>query len=98
MRETDVHLGEPPAVVNIGVGVHGVASRTDVFRLPELWQLRLYQYDAELTVDGTAHTIRPGRVSLVPARHHGPLPLPGPLRTPTPICASPPPGRLAPSP
>lgn len=66
MRETDVHLGEPPAVVNIGVGVHGVASRTDVFRLPELWQLHLYQYDAELTVDGTAYPIRPGRVSLVP--------------------------------
>jgi AraC family transcriptional regulator len=66
MRETELHLGEPPAVVNIGVGVHGVASRTDVFRLPELWQLHLYQYDAELTVDGTAHLIRPGRVSLVP--------------------------------
>lgn len=66
MRETEIHLGEPPGVVNIGVGVHGVASRTDVFRLPELWQLHLYQYDAELTVDGTAHVIRPGRVSLVP--------------------------------
>jgi AraC-like DNA-binding protein len=66
MRETELHLGEPPAVVNIGVGVHGVASRTDIFRLPELWQLHLYQYDADLTVDGTAHTIRPGRVSLVP--------------------------------
>lgn len=61
-----MHLGEPPAVVNIGVGVHGVVNRTDVFRLPRLWQLHLYQYDAELTVDGTAHTIRPGRVSLVP--------------------------------
>jgi AraC family transcriptional regulator len=66
MRETELHLGEPPAVVNIGVGVHGVASPTDVFRLPELWQLHLYQYDAELTVDGTSHVIRPGRVSLVP--------------------------------
>ncbi|MFI6492376.1 helix-turn-helix domain-containing protein [Streptomyces sp. NPDC050564] len=66
MRETELHLGEPPAVVNIGVGVHGVASPTDVFRLPELWQLHLYQYDAELTVDGTSHLIRPGRVSLVP--------------------------------
>ncbi|MFF4353444.1 helix-turn-helix domain-containing protein [Streptomyces sp. NPDC001530] len=66
MRETELHLGEPPAVVNIGVGVHGVASPTDVFRLPELWQLHLYQYDAELTVDGTPHLIRPGRVSLVP--------------------------------
>ncbi|MFI6275243.1 helix-turn-helix domain-containing protein [Streptomyces sp. NPDC050988] len=66
MRETEIHLGEPPVVANAGVGVHGVASRTDVFRLPELWQLHLYQYEAELTVDGTAHVIRPGRVSLVP--------------------------------
>ncbi|MFJ9587448.1 AraC family transcriptional regulator [Streptomyces acidicola] len=66
MRETEIHLGEPPFVAAVGVGVHGVASRTDVFRLPELWQLHLYQYDAELTVDGTAHTIRPGQVSLVP--------------------------------
>ncbi|MEU9287204.1 helix-turn-helix transcriptional regulator [Streptomyces sp. NPDC048275] len=66
MRETELHLGEPPGVVNIGIGVHGLASRTDVFRLPELWQLHLYHYDAELTVDGTAHLIRPGRVSLVP--------------------------------
>jgi AraC-like DNA-binding protein len=66
VRETEIHLGEPPVVVAAGVGVHGVASPTDVFRLPELWQLHLYQYDADLTVDGTAHTIRPGRVSLVP--------------------------------
>lgn len=66
MREVELHLGEPPLVANVGLGVHGVASRTDVFRLPELWQLHLYSYDAELTVDGTAHLIRPGRVSLVP--------------------------------
>ncbi|WP_307543471.1 AraC family transcriptional regulator [Streptomyces sp. V3I8] len=66
MRETRIHLGEPPVVVDAGVGVHGVASRTDVFRLPGLWQLHLYQYEAELTVDGTPHLVRPGRVSLVP--------------------------------
>ncbi|GAA3879823.1 hypothetical protein GCM10023084_35910 [Streptomyces lacrimifluminis] len=66
MRETELYLGEPPHVANAGVGVHGVASRTDVFRLPELWQLHLYQYEAELTVDGTVHVVRPGRVSLVP--------------------------------
>ena len=66
MHETEIHLGEPPVVVNIGVGVHGVANRTDIFRLPELWQLHLYGYEAELTVEGTAHAIRPGRVSLVP--------------------------------
>ncbi|MBA2951538.1 AraC family transcriptional regulator [Streptomyces himalayensis] len=66
MLVTQIHLGEPPLVAAAGVGVHGVASRTDVFRLPELRQLHLYQYDAELIVDGTPHVIRPGRVSLVP--------------------------------
>ncbi|MEU8793629.1 helix-turn-helix transcriptional regulator [Streptomyces sp. NPDC048643] len=66
MRETELYLREPPGVAGVGVGVHGVASATDVFRLPELWQLHLYQYEAELTVDGTAHVVRPGRVSLVP--------------------------------
>ena len=66
MRETEIHLGEPPVVADIGVGVHGVAGHTDVFRLPELWQVHLYQYEAELTVDGTVHAVRPGRISLVP--------------------------------
>ncbi|GAA1941361.1 helix-turn-helix domain-containing protein [Kitasatospora viridis] len=60
------HLDEPPGVAAVGIGVHGNASRTDVFSLPSLWQLHLYGYEADLTVDGTAHAIRPGRVSLVP--------------------------------
>lgn len=37
-----------------------------MFRLPDLWQLHLYRYEGELTVDGVVHEIRPGRVSLVP--------------------------------
>lgn len=53
-------------MANVGVGVHGPAGRTDVFRLPDLWQLHLYRYEADLTVDGTPHAVRPGRVSLVP--------------------------------
>ncbi|MER5914952.1 helix-turn-helix transcriptional regulator [Streptomyces sp. NPDC001982] len=66
MHHTRLHLGEPPVVAQAGVGVHGVASPTDVFRLPELWQLHLYAYDAELVVGTTPHSVRPGRVSLVP--------------------------------
>ena len=50
----------------VGIGVHGCASPTDVFSLPNLWQLHLYGYEADLTVDDTAYAIRPGRVSLVP--------------------------------
>ncbi|MDX6328083.1 MAG: AraC family transcriptional regulator [Streptomycetaceae bacterium] len=66
MEVVSVHLDAPPRVVNIGVGVHGPAGHTDVFRLPDLWQFHLYRYAADLTVDGTAYAIRPGRVSLVP--------------------------------
>ncbi|MEJ3749446.1 helix-turn-helix transcriptional regulator [Actinomycetes bacterium KLBMP 9797] len=60
------HLDAPPDVVNVGVGLHGTISRRDVFQLPDLWQLHLYRYDAEVVVDGVPHAIRPGRVSLVP--------------------------------
>jgi AraC-like DNA-binding protein len=53
-------------VANVGVGVHGTTGLRDVFELPDLWQLHLYGYTAELTVGGTTHAIRPGRVSLIP--------------------------------
>ncbi|MCK1815274.1 AraC family transcriptional regulator [Streptomyces sp. XM4011] len=66
MRETALPLGEPPVVTSVGFAVHGPAGHTDVFRLPDLWQLHLYRYEAGLTVAGTAHAIRPGRVSIVP--------------------------------
>ncbi|MBE1560532.1 AraC family transcriptional regulator [Nonomuraea africana] len=61
-----LRLGEPPVVVNVGVGVHGVSNRRDVFLLPDLWQLHLYGYTARLTVGGTTQAIRPGHVSLIP--------------------------------
>ncbi|WP_327371594.1 helix-turn-helix transcriptional regulator [Streptomyces sp. NBC_01217] len=61
-----VCLDEPPRVASVGVGVHGTESLRDVFRLPDLWQLHLYRYAGELTVDGEAHEIRPGYVSLTP--------------------------------
>ncbi|MFK8907063.1 helix-turn-helix domain-containing protein [Streptomyces sp. YS-3] len=59
-------LDEPPTLAAVGIGVHGPAGQVDVFSLPDHWQLHLYGYEADLTVDGTAHAIRPGRVSLVP--------------------------------
>jgi AraC family transcriptional regulator len=66
MESVEVRLGAPPVVANVGVGVHGVTGPTDVFRLPDLWQLHLYRYDADLNVDGTPYAVRPGRVGLVP--------------------------------
>lgn len=61
-----LHLAEPPDAVNVGVGVHGVQRTRDVFRLPDLWQLHLYGYSADLTVDGTTYAVSPGYVSLTP--------------------------------
>ncbi|MFD3943386.1 helix-turn-helix domain-containing protein [Streptomyces sp. NPDC058579] len=65
-RTVAVPLDEPPRVLSLGVGVHGTTSPVDVFRLPDLWQLHLYRYTAELVVDGVLHVVRPGHVSLVP--------------------------------
>ncbi|MFC5804118.1 AraC family transcriptional regulator [Streptomyces formicae] len=65
-RTAAVRLDEPPQLSQLGVGLHGTTTSLEVFRLPELWQLHLYRYAAELTVDGADHAIRPGHVSLVP--------------------------------
>ncbi|WP_433010282.1 helix-turn-helix domain-containing protein [Kribbella sp. CA-294648] len=62
-----LHLAAPPELVNVGVGVHGVRSLRDVFRLPDLWQLHLYGYSADLTMAGTTYAVAPGWVSLTPA-------------------------------
>jgi AraC family transcriptional regulator len=62
-----LHLQEPPEVVNVGVGVHGLRNQRDVFRLPDLWQFHLYGYSAELTMNGSTYSVQPGSVSLVPA-------------------------------
>ncbi|MFD8984064.1 helix-turn-helix transcriptional regulator [Streptomyces sp. NPDC059564] len=66
MHTVLAHLDEPPALAAVGIGVHGPAGHVDVFSLPHLWQLHLYDYEADLTVNGTEHAIRPGWVSLVP--------------------------------
>ncbi|MET7617762.1 helix-turn-helix domain-containing protein [Streptomyces sp. NPDC005408] len=66
MDRVEIRLDEPPRVSDIGVGVHGVTGRHDVFRLTGLWQLHLYGYEGELALGGTTHRIRPGRVSLIP--------------------------------
>jgi AraC family transcriptional regulator len=62
-----LHLAEPPVVANAGVGVHGVRSLHDVFRLPDLWQVHVYGYAATLTIGGRPFAVVPGSVSLVPA-------------------------------
>jgi AraC family transcriptional regulator len=66
MHTVTVRLDAAPRVASVGLGVHGTTGRHDVFLLPDLWQLHLYRYSAELTVAGTTHSIRPGYVSLIP--------------------------------
>ncbi len=61
-----VRLDTAPIPAAIGLGVHGPAGHVDDFELPDLWQFHLYDYEADLTVDGVTHAIRPGSVSLVP--------------------------------
>jgi AraC-like DNA-binding protein len=60
-------LASPPEVVNVGVGIHGVRRLRDVFQLPDLWQLHVYNYSAQLTLAGTTYAVAPGHVSLTPA-------------------------------
>lgn len=62
----ELHLARPPYVAKVGVGVHGVRSLRDVFRLPDLWQFHVYGYSADLTFLGGTYPVRPGSVSLVP--------------------------------
>jgi AraC family transcriptional regulator len=69
MSETHVtalHLGAPPRVEGIGVGIHGTRRRRERWLLPELHSLHLYRYEGELAVDGTPFALRPGFVSVVP--------------------------------
>ena len=79
-------LAEPPVVVSQGRATHGVGRLVDEFRLPDLWSLHLYDYSAELEVDGVAYAITPGSVSLVPPGLADPLPVRGtvdpPVRAP----------------
>jgi AraC family transcriptional regulator len=63
----ELHLAQPPEVVNAGAGIHGVRGLRDRFRLPDLWQLHLFNYSAELTLLGTTYSVAPGYVSLTPA-------------------------------
>ncbi|MGC0334716.1 AraC-like DNA-binding protein [Streptomyces sp. SAI-170] len=66
MKLATLRLDEPPTVVAAGIGVHGVSTTHDVFRLPDLWQLHLYHYEGALSLGQSVHPIRPGHVSLVP--------------------------------
>lgn len=61
----DIPLGSPPQVAAIGRNAHGFVP-VDRYRLPDLWSLHLYGYEASLKVDDLELPIRPGYVGLTP--------------------------------
>jgi len=58
-------LDAPPSLVQAGFGRHGHQG-VERYRLPSLWVLHLYDYTADLELDGRAARIMPGTVGLTP--------------------------------
>lgn len=61
-----INLAEPPRIAAIGIGTHGPSPR-ERWRLPGLWCVHAYDYDATLTLDGLALPIAPGSIGVCPA-------------------------------
>ncbi|WP_233493795.1 helix-turn-helix domain-containing protein [Desertihabitans brevis] len=64
--EVLMSLDAPPEVVTANRAVHGVHQQVDRYRLPDLWQLHLYDYSAELAVDGVDLEVSPGTLTVIP--------------------------------
>ncbi|HLT62449.1 MAG TPA: AraC family transcriptional regulator [Microlunatus sp.] len=62
----EISLAAPPEVHAQGRSTHGIGRLEDRFQLPRSWSLHLYDYRAELEVDGRTFEVAPGTVSLVP--------------------------------
>ena len=58
-------LSEPPIIESAGIGIHGHQG-IERYRLPDLWCLHLYQYEASVQTEKIVYPIRPGYVSLFP--------------------------------
>jgi AraC family transcriptional regulator len=72
-----IDLSQPPEVVMIGVGRHGIARLRDTYSLADLWALHVYEYDGTLAVrdldtsrgsavEPVEIALHPGVVTLVP--------------------------------
>lgn len=59
-----IDLQNPPRLAQAAQALHGRARLREQYRLPELWSLHLYDYEADLEVDGVRLPIRPRSVSL----------------------------------
>lgn len=65
-----IKLSEPPHITAMGIPRHGEYQRFDEYLLPEHWSFHLYRYGATLSIDGVAHRIAPGFISLIPPGVH----------------------------
>lgn len=61
-----IQLSHKPTIALMGVGHHGITRRMDVFRLPTLWCVHLYRYNAIVVCNGQMLAIRPGYASVFP--------------------------------
>jgi AraC-like DNA-binding protein len=64
--DSRIDLSSPPELAAVNRGVHGVRTDVESYRLPELWQLHLYEYSARLLLDGVEHAVTPGTISVTP--------------------------------
>jgi AraC family transcriptional regulator len=60
-----IPLDQPPRVVSMARHAHGFVP-SDRYRLPDLWSLHLYSYNATLRLDGREVAIRPGMLGVTP--------------------------------
>lgn len=61
----EMPLGNPPQVVAMGRNAHGFEPE-DSYRLPDLWSVHLFGYDAILRLGDQQFTIRPGSLGITP--------------------------------
>lgn len=61
-----IDLVDPPGIARVGVGRHGLRTRSEEWWLPDLWSIHLYSYYGDLYVGDHHLPITPGSVSVVP--------------------------------
>jgi AraC-like DNA-binding protein len=59
-----IDLGAPPEVSSIGRGLHGIGCQEERYLL-RVWTLHFYGYEAELVLDGSRVSIKPGYVGII---------------------------------
>ncbi len=61
-----IPLDVKPAIAQMAIAVHGERRLVEVYRLPALWSIHLYQYRAMILVNGQELGVQPGSVTVFP--------------------------------